>query len=68
MNLLAQAQELARCFNEDEAVQQDFEQRRACRALLGSPAPLSEAILVELDWIEALATCRQTQAVGRFAF
>lgn len=68
MNLLAQAQELARHFNEDEAVQQDFEQRRACRALLGRPAPLSAAILDELDWIEALATCRQTQAIGHFVF
>jgi hypothetical protein len=66
MNLLSQAQELARRFNQDEAVQQDFEQRQACRALLGSPAPLSEAILDELDWIEALATCRQTRAIGHF--
>ncbi len=68
MNLLAQAQELARRFNEDEAVLQDFEQSRACRALLGSQAPLSAAMLDELDWIEALATCRQTQAIGHFAF
>jgi hypothetical protein len=53
MNAMNEAQELARCFNEDEAVWRNYEHKRTLRRLLGSRTPLPEDILDYLDWQEA---------------
>jgi hypothetical protein len=66
MNLLAETQELARRFNEDEAVWRSYERRRASRRLLRSPLALPEEILDDLDWQAAERECRQVRAVGFF--
>lgn len=58
------AQELARRFNEDEAVWRSFERKRASRRLLRSRSPLPEEVLDELDWQAAEHECRQVRAVG----
>ena len=65
MNLLAHTQELARLFNEAEAIQQDFEHRRFLRQLLGSRLPLSEEVLDDLDWLAALRSWRETRAIAQ---
>jgi hypothetical protein len=59
-------QELARQFNEDEAVWRCFEEKRLLRRLLGSPSLLSEKMLDDLDWIEAEREVRQVRAIGKF--
>lgn len=64
MNLLARAQELARRFNEDEAIQQSFEHRRRLRQFLGARSPLPEETLDDLDWLAARRSCRQTRAIA----
>mgnify|MGYP003387471258 CR=1 FL=1 len=64
MNLLARAQELARRFNEDEAVQQEFERRQFHRKLFSPDLLWPEEILDDLDWQHAQATCRQTRAIS----
>ena len=66
INPMIEAQELARRFNEDEAVWHAFEHRRALRQLLGSDTPLSEHILDYLDWQAAERECRAASAVGTF--
>ena len=58
------AQELARRFNEDEAVWRSYEDKRALRGLLSSRVPLPEEILDWLDWQEAERECREVRAVG----
>lgn len=58
-------QELARRFNEDEAVWRSFEAKRR-RRLLGSSLPLCEEVLDALDWSEAEREVRQTRAVGKW--
>jgi len=63
---MTHAQELARRFNEDEAVWRRCEQKRELRRLLGSRCPLPEEILDDLDWLEAGRECRQTLCIGRF--
>lgn len=63
---LAQAQELARRFNEDEAVWRGYERRRTLRRLLGSDTPLPEETLDWLDWLETEQACREARAVGFF--
>ncbi len=50
---MTEARELARRFNEDEAVWRRYEHKRALRRLLGSRTPLPENILDDLDWQEA---------------
>lgn len=62
MKPLVDAQELARRFNEEEAVWQRFEQKRRIR---DSTSPLPEETLDEIDWREAERECRQTRCVGR---
>jgi hypothetical protein len=57
MKAMVEAQELARRFNEDEAVWRTFEKKRALRKLLGSNTPLPEEILDWLDWQEAEREC-----------
>jgi len=49
----ADAQKLARRFNEDEAVWQAFERRKTMRKILGPQAPISEECSDNLDWQEA---------------
>ena len=66
MNPMIETQELARRFNEDEAVWQVFEDKRALRRLLGSGTPLSQDILDYLDWQAAERECRAVSAVGVF--
>ncbi len=58
-------QELARRFNEDEAVWRRYLQKRGLRRLLGSPSPLPEEVLDRLDWLEAERECRETRRVGK---
>jgi hypothetical protein len=60
------AQELARRFNEDEAVWRAFEYKRAFRRLLGNMAPLSDEAFDRLDWEEAERECRVVRAIGFF--
>jgi len=62
MKTLVDAQELARRFNEEEAVWQLFEQKRRMR---DSTSALPNEILDEIDWREAERECRQTRCVGR---
>jgi hypothetical protein len=57
-------QELARRFNEDEAVWQSYERKRAMRKLLGSRSLLPEEVLDDLDSQAAERECRQVRAVG----
>jgi hypothetical protein len=59
-------QELARRFNEDEAVWRCYERKRALRLRPGLPAALSEDILDDLDWLAAERACRMVRAVGYF--
>jgi hypothetical protein len=66
MNALTETLELARRFNEDEAVWRCYEQKRELRRLLGSRAPLPEEISGCLDWQEAERECRTVRAVGFF--
>jgi len=64
MNLLAQAQEQARCFNEAEGVQHEFERLRLQRRLSHPSASCPEDVLDDLEWQQALTTCRQTRAIS----
>ena len=66
MNAMKEAQELARCFNEDEAVWRSYEHKRELRRLLGSCSPLPEDVLDCLDWQEAERECREARAIGLF--
>lgn len=66
MNPILDAQELARRFNEDEAVWRSYERRRAARRLLAAPSPLLAEILDDLDWQAAEREGRQVRAVGAF--
>jgi hypothetical protein len=67
MNPMVDAQELARRFNEDEAVWRCFESKRAFREWLCSRLPFSEHILDYLDYLDWLAAereCREVRAIG----
>lgn len=57
-------QELARRFNEDEAVWRSFEEKRRLRRLLGEPSPSDEEVLNALDWSKAEREQRQIRAIG----
>ena len=61
---MIEAQELARRFNEDEAVWRSYEHKRALWRLLGSRSPLPEEILDYLNWQAAEWECRAVRAVG----
>lgn len=65
MKCHADAVELSRQFNEDEAVWCCFERKRALRRMLGSRSPLSEEVLDSLDWMAAERECRETRCIGR---
>jgi hypothetical protein len=60
------SQETARRFNEDEALWQSYQHKRALRRMLGSPSPLPQVILDYLDWREAQRECRVVDATGFF--
>jgi hypothetical protein len=62
MKPLSDPQELARRFNEDEAVWRRFEQKRSFR---DSASSRPEELLDETDWQEAERECRQTRCVGK---
>lgn len=64
MNFLTQAQQQARRFNEAEAMQREFERRRALRRLLPTEHVLDEQMLDELDWQAAVRRRKQTRAIG----
>jgi len=64
MNVNQNSQELARRFNEDEAVWRRYEQKRAARRLPGSQLPLPEELWDALDWQAAERECREVRAVG----
>ena len=59
---MTNTQELARRFNEDEAIWQSYESSRKMR--LRDETLLADEILDELDWIEAERECRQIRLVG----
>ena len=59
----ARQQNLARQFNDDEAVWNAFERRRWLRKILGSPFPDSENSLDALDWIEAEREARPVRVI-----
>lgn len=58
-------QELARRFNEDEAVWRSFEDRRWIRRMLGAASEKEAKMLDGLDWLEAEREVRQVRAIGR---
>ena len=66
VNPMIETQELARRFNENEAVWRAFEGKHALRQLLGSGTPLSEDSWDYLDWQAAERECRAVSAVGVF--
>ena len=61
-------QELARRFNEDEAVWRCYQQkrklRRAIQRKLGTRSSLPEKALDQIDWCEAERECRTIRAIG----
>jgi hypothetical protein len=59
-------EELARRFNEDEAVWRHYEHNRELRRLLGSRLPLPEDVLDYLDWQAAEREGREARAIGFF--
>ncbi len=65
MDQMTDSQELARRFNEDEAVWRRYEYRRRLRLGLGIDLLLPEEILDELDWLEAERECREIRCVGK---
>ena len=62
MKRIVDTQELARRFNEDEAVWRRFEQKRRLR---NSTSLFPEEVLDEVDWREAELKSRQTRCVGK---
>lgn len=65
MRQMCDSQELARRFNESEAVWQRYEYVRARRLLRDVDFVLSDEVHNELDWLEAEHYCRQARAVGK---
>ena len=64
MEQMTDSQELARQFNEDEAVWQRYEYRRRVRLRLGFESLLPDEVLDEIDWIEAEREIRQVRCIG----
>jgi len=64
MNSGMEAQELARRFNEDDAVWRHYEHNRALRRLPGSRTPLPEDVLDYLDGQAAEREGREAGAIG----
>ena len=64
MNLLAHAQDQARRFNEDEAVQRECHRLRDLRRLDALQAAVPEDVTDVLDWHHARASCCQVRAIS----
>jgi hypothetical protein len=64
MNRMDEIRELARRFNEDEAVWRRFQKRRALRRLRRSGNRLPDDILDDFDWAAAERECRGARVVG----
>lgn len=62
MKALLHSQELARRFNEEEAVWQRFNDKRELRH---PDSIVSQEVLDEIAWHEAEQECRQTRCVGK---
>lgn len=58
-------QEMARRFNEDEAVWISFESKRQLRALLGLRFPLTDEDADKLDWLAAEREIRPLSCIGK---
>jgi hypothetical protein len=56
------SQDLARKFNEDEAVWRAFDRRRSLRSLLGSALSVPDEDLA--DWLAAGREARPVRAIG----
>ena len=65
MKAIFESQELARRFNEEEAVWQRFEQKRKSRLRPSPDSLLSEELLDALDWLESERELREVRCVGR---
>ena len=65
MKSLMDSQELARRFNEDEAVWRRYQQKRGLRQLFGLRSLLPQEVLDGCDWLEAERECREKRYVGR---
>ena len=65
MTQISDTQELARRFNEEEAIWQRFQQKRLARRLPGGDSQLPESVLDSLDWLEAEREIRPTRAVAQ---
>lgn len=65
MKTLFESQELARRFNEDEAVWRRFAQKRELRQRLSPNSLLSDEIMDALDWLESERECCEARCVGR---
>ena len=61
---MTDTQEIARRFNEDDAVRQRYEYRRRLRPRLGIESLDFDEVLDELDWIDAERECRQAWCIG----
>ena len=64
MKAAIEAQELARRFNEAEAVWRLFQQKRELRHLRGTDSPLPESVLDDQDWQAAEREGREARAIG----
>jgi len=58
-------QDLARRFNEGEAVWRRYRQKRELRRLFGPQVPFPEEVLDDLDWLQAEEECRKTRCIGK---
>jgi hypothetical protein len=65
MKLVRDPQELARRFNEDEAVWRRYRQKRGLRRLFGSRSLLPEEVLDDCDWLEAERECREKRYLAK---
>ena len=65
MQPVIDTQELARRFNEDEAVWRRYRQKRARRRRRGARSSLLDQVLDRLAWQQAERACRQTRCIGR---
>ena len=61
------SQELARRFNEEEAVWRRYEEIRKARRRCGKESPLPEEVLDNLDWQKAEQERRAVRALGFFS-
>jgi hypothetical protein len=65
MTQISDTQELARRFNEEEAIWQRFQEKRLARRLPKSDSQLPESVRDQLDWLEAEREIRTTRAVAQ---